>query len=115
MIFIGQDSGVVGVLTARVSAGFAGGSVSADRGWSAAGKDGEPWLTVRTQVRPVLVVAAAGREPREAGSGRAGAAAPGGGRGGSAVPGRRSAATAGWRSWPCRRARRARPGCRGLR
>jgi hypothetical protein len=33
---------------------------------------------VRAPVRPVLAGAAAGREPREAGSGRAGAAAPGG-------------------------------------
>ena len=37
----------MGMLTARVRAGFAGGYVPADRGWSAVGQDGEPGLWVR--------------------------------------------------------------------
>ena len=49
------------MLTARVRAGFEGGQVSANRAWSAVGKDGEPGLGVRTPVRLVLAVAAAGR------------------------------------------------------
>ena len=81
------------------------GSGPAGRG-QGAGSRAQEALVRRGRAGP-----AAGPGSREAGCGRAGAAGSGGERGGSAGRGRRSAAAARWRSWLCRRARRARPGC----